>query len=102
MSTELTPTQRKFLKGLAHPLKPVVQVGKNGVTERLIETVSAALDDHELIKVKFIDFKEEREELTDEILKGARAEKVAILGNIAILYREQRSPEKEKIIFPKK
>jgi len=48
----LKGSDRRHLRGLAHQLKPVVQVGKQGLIENLITTVSQALDAHELIKVR--------------------------------------------------
>ena len=50
--------QKKYLKGLAHGLKPTVFIGQKGVTPAVIQSVDEALDAHELIKVKFVDFKE--------------------------------------------
>ena len=49
---ELTGKQRRFLRSQAHSLKPVVQVGRNGVSEALQGEVERALHDHELIKIK--------------------------------------------------
>ena len=48
---ELSGAQRKHLRGLAHHVKPVVHVGKNGVTDPVLQEVEEALDSHELIKV---------------------------------------------------
>ena len=50
--------QKKYLKGIAHDMKPLVFIGHKGVSTRLFQAVDEALDKHELIKVKFIDFKE--------------------------------------------
>ncbi len=51
---------QKNIRSLAHNLKPVVMVQRNGITEQLIKSVDIALADHELIKVKFLDSKEEK------------------------------------------
>lgn len=53
--------ERAHLRGLAHRLKPVVQVGRTGVTEALVGAVGRALESHELIKVTFVDLKEKEE-----------------------------------------
>ena len=53
---KLTSIQAKFLRGLAHALKPVVFVGQKGLTTSLIASTDEAFQRHELIKVKFIDF----------------------------------------------
>ncbi|UCF93353.1 MAG: YhbY family RNA-binding protein [Desulfobacterales bacterium] len=59
--------QAQYLKGLAHGLKPVVAVGQKGITASLIRSIDAALERHELIKIKFIDFKgkSQKKDLTD-------------------------------------
>lgn len=52
---ELTSTQAKYLRGIAHGLKPVVFIGQKGLTDALIRSTEEAFDCHELIKIKFID-----------------------------------------------
>ena len=93
----LKGSERKFLRGLAHGLKPVVQVGKGGLTAVVIAAVDAALGDHELVKVKFLDFKEEKKELSAEIGSRTGSELVGLIGNVAIFYRRQADPSKRKI-----
>lgn len=96
--SELSSGQRKKLKSLAHHLEPVVMVGQKGFTENLSKAVDKALSDHELIKIKFVDFKDEKRKLTDEIVTSTKAGFVGIIGNIAILYRENPDiPSKERI-----
>ena len=97
---ELKSIQRSHLKGLAHDLKPTAQMGKNGLTEAVVQTISRALDDHELIKVKFISHKEEREELSRTLAERTGSELVALIGNIAILYRQASEPGKRQITLP--
>ncbi len=98
--SEINSTQRKYLRGLAHSLKPVIQVGQKGITDELISSVDEALNAHELIKVKFVEFKGERKELTDEIAKKCSAQLAGMIGNIAILYREHKNEDKRKIKLP--
>jgi RNA-binding protein len=90
----MTPEERRKLKSLAHHLKPVLQVGQKGLTESLITAADQALEDHELIKIKFMDFKEDKREITDEIASRTGAETVTIIGNIAVLYRS--NPDKSE------
>jgi len=96
--------QKQYLKGLAHSLKPYVFVGQKGITESLIKSMNEALDKHELIKIRFIDFKEKdvKKELTAEIEKQASCELVGTIGHVAIFYRQQRDPEKRAIKIPEK
>jgi RNA-binding protein len=56
----LTSSQAKFLRGLAHNLKPVVFIGQKGITTALLESIREALAVHELIKVRFIDSPDKR------------------------------------------
>lgn len=96
----LTGSQRKYLRGLAHGLSPLVQVGKGGVTETLKASLQEQLATHELVKVKFIGFKEEKEELSKELEKASSSDCAGIIGNIAIFYRPHRDPAKRKIVLP--
>ncbi len=59
----LTSLQKKYLRSLAHGLKPVVFIGQKGVSDTLIQAVDLALTDHELIKVRFNEFKEKPQKL---------------------------------------
>jgi len=97
---DLKSNQRSHLKGLAHGLKPAVQMGKNGLTEAVVQTISRALDDHELMKVKFLSHKEEREELSRTLAERTGSELVAVIGNIVILYRQASEPGKGQITLP--
>ncbi|HOE65759.1 MAG TPA: ribosome assembly RNA-binding protein YhbY [Candidatus Hydrogenedentes bacterium] len=97
---QLTGAQRKYLRGLAHSLQPMVLVGKQGVSDSLIEAASQALGAHELIKVKFNDFKDEREELAQRIEEGTGAHIVGIIGNIVILYRQNEDEADRRITLP--
>ena len=88
---------KRYLRSLAHHLKPVVIVGKNGVSAQLVGSVDLALKDHELIKVKFCELKEEKKEISSEIAQSTKSDVVGIIGNIAIFYRQHPDPEKRKI-----
>ena len=92
--------QRQFLRREAHDLRPVVQIGKNGLTEQLYAALEHELDAHELIKIKFMEFRDEKPELAEELAERTRSTLIGIIGNIAIVYREQADPEKRKIRLP--
>ena len=94
----LTNNQTKSLRGQAHPLKPVVMVGQNGLKDTIFEEIETALDFHELIKVKVAADRDEREEIIEEILKKSKAEKVQQIGQVLVLFR--RNPENPKIVMP--
>jgi len=91
---ELTSKQRKEFEKAAHDLQPVVIVGGAGVTDGLVKMVNDSLSAHELIKIKFNDYKDEKVELTDRICRETEATLIRIIGNVAILFRE--NPEKDE------
>ena len=85
---DLTSKRRAELKAKAHDLDPVAHIGKFGVTPESLANIDKALTDHQLIKVKFIGFKEKRMELSDEIAGATGSTIVDVIGNVAILYRD--------------
>lgn len=94
---KLKGSAKKYLRSLAHHLKPVVIVGKNGIGGQFIASVDAALNDHELIKIKFGDFKEEKKEMSAQIAEETQSEVVGIIGNVVIFYRRHPQPDRKKI-----
>jgi len=97
---QLTSRQRAHLRSLAHPLKAVVQVGKEGVTESSVRALEEALNTRELVKVKVqemspMDVREASSALADRV-DGVTV--VATIGRTAILYRPD--PEKPEIRLP--
>jgi RNA-binding protein len=97
---KLKGSQKKYLRSQAHHLKPIVIIGTKGLTGQLISSVDLALKDHELIKVKFGEFKEAKKEISEEIAKVTKSELIGLIGNIAIFYRQHPEPEKIKIKIP--
>ena len=98
----LSGSQRKYLRGLAHNLKPVVLVGQRGLTESLVDSVLQALDDHELIKIKFNEYKdkEDKKRLIEELETRTGAELAGLVGHVAILYKAHPQEDRKKIILP--
>ena len=94
---ELTSKQRKNLEKLAHDLQPVVIVGGAGVTDGVISMVDNSLAAHELIKVKFNEYKDEIRDLTTELCEKPDATLVRIIGFTVILFREAEEEEDRKI-----
>ena len=97
---KLSGAQRKHLRGVAHGFKPLVQIGKEGLTENVLGAIEDAIAAHELIKVKMTTERDEREQLILAIEGRLSCECVGAIGRIAILYRENPDPEKRKITFP--
>ncbi|MFO7749680.1 MAG: YhbY family RNA-binding protein [Desulfobacteraceae bacterium] len=99
---ELKGSQRKYLRGLAHNLKPSAFVGQKGLTDALVNEVNSGLDASELIKLKFVDYKEKsvKNALALEIAEASRSHLAGLIGHIAIYYREHADPDKRKIAIP--
>ena len=95
----LSPSQKRYLRGLAHSLKPVILTGNKGVTPALLKEFSVALDQHELVKVKLGDDRDERKLHIAELGEGAKAELVQSIGRVACFYR--RNEDKPKLALPR-
>jgi RNA-binding protein len=89
--------QRKQLRGLAHHLDPVVMIGKAGLTEGVIAASAKALDAHELIKVRFLEFKDEKKDLAAQLAEATGSDIAGIIGHILILYKEHPEADRRKI-----
>ena len=95
----LSSAQKKFLKGLGHSLTPVIHIGKEGISEKLIASISKALSDHELIKVSVLENSDlERNEAAEKVASSTGAETVQILGRKILFYKS--NPEKKRITLP--
>lgn len=94
---------KKYLRGVAHHLQPVVFLGQRGMTSAFSDSMNEALNRHELVKIKFIDFKEkqQKKEIADDIETKVDCELVGMIGHMAVFYRQQKDPTKRKIVFPK-
>ena len=100
MTTALSNPQKRYLRGLAHELKPVVMVGAKGVTPPLVAELDAALELHELVKVKVAAAdRETRDAWIVALSEQSEATLVSRIGHTAILYR--RSKDKPLVILPK-
>jgi len=95
----LNKKQIQYLKGVAHPLKPVVMLGNNGLTEAVIAEIDYSLNHHELIKVKIpTDDRETKGLIVDAICRETNATKVQLIGKTLVIYRQS---EEKKIRIPK-
>jgi len=95
--TPLTGAQRRKLRSLAHGLKPIVQLGSSGRTERLDHEIDAALANHELIKIRFVDHKDDRRRIADEIAAALGAHVAGIVGHVAIFYRPAADEKDQRV-----
>jgi len=95
----LTSSQRRYLRGLAHDLKPVIMVGAKGVTEAVVQEFQLALDQHELVKVKVAGDRNDFAAAATSLAEAARAETVQTIGRMAVFYR--RNLDAPRIALPK-
>lgn len=85
----LTPERKRSLRASAHSLKPVVLIGQHGVTSAVLAEVTRALDDHELIKIRFRGTdRDDRAIEIERICSTLAAELIGSIGGTAVLYRQ--------------
>ena len=100
MPVALTAAQTRFLRGQAHDLKALLQIGNKGITPAFIAELDAVLEQHELVKVKVTgDDREARDTMIDELADKADAALVQRIGHTAELNRP--SKERRHIVLPR-
>ena len=100
MTTTLTAAQNRFLRGQAHGLKAMLQVGGKGLTDAVVAEVDTALEHHELIKVKVAsDDRDARDAMIGDLAQRAGAALVQRIGHVAVLYRP--SKDHRQIVLPR-
>jgi RNA-binding protein len=97
---KLKPKQRAYLKSLAHPLKPVLQIGKDGVTHAVLQSIMGAFHGRELFKVKVLESAPEPAGAVADTLAEQLHDVhvVQVIGRTIVLYR--RHPEQPQIELP--
>ncbi len=87
----ITSKQRSRLKAIAANLSPITQIGKGGITDNLLKTLSDALDAREIIKVSILDnVDEDPRDIAENVAELLEAVPVAVIGRKAIFYRYSR------------
>ena len=99
---QLTTKQRAYLRSLATQIDTIMQIGKGGVGEAMVKTVSDALEARELIKMKVLENSGEYpRDMGEELAAACGAELVTVIGNKVVLYRQASDPKRRKIEFPR-
>jgi RNA-binding protein len=93
----LSAKQRAELARLAQTLECFASLGKAGLTDALASRLDVLLGDHELVKLRFGDHKDEKCELADELARRTGSELVRFIGNVAVFYRADPDPAKRRI-----
>ena len=93
MLAPLTNSQLRKFKAAAQLLDPLLKVGKAGLSEGFIRSVDTALTQHELVKIKFSDFKEQKKELAPLLAEKTSSHLIMRVGNVVVLHRPRPVPE---------
>ena len=96
---ELSESQKKYLRGLGHQLKPVIMIGDAGLTDAVMSEFDSTISHHELIKVRVrAGDRKVRDKVIDALCKKGSASLVNRIGNVALIYR--RNDQKTGIPLP--
>ena len=100
MSNALTAAQTRFLRGQAHGIKAMLQVGAKGITDALVAEIDGALEHHELIKVKVgASDRDARDAMIADLAERTGSALVQRIGHVAVLYRQ--STDRRQIVLPR-
>lgn len=92
--------QKSYLRGLGQSLRPTVNVGKKELDEGFFTEFNRALDQQELVKVRFAACKDRKKELARQIAAKSGSELAGIVGHTALFFRQHNDPEKREIRLP--
>ena len=93
----ISESQKKYLRGRGHDLKPLIMVGDAGLSEALLAEYESTLAHHELIKVKVrAADRESRDEMINKLCDDHSASLIQRVGSVALIYRENRDKKPEK------
>ena len=85
---KLTNNQKKYLRSMAHDLKPFVMIGQHGLSESVIAEIDSTMLKHELIMIKLrVEDRDEKQKIIEKILEFSHAEIVQVIGGVLVIYR---------------
>lgn len=88
LKMKLTNNQKKYLRSIAHDLKPFVMIGQHGLSESVIAEIDSTMLKHELIKIKLrVENRDEKQKIIEKILEFSHAEIVQVIGGVLVIYR---------------
>lgn len=97
----ISTKQRAFLRGLGNALEPVLQIGKEGATENVLESVNLLLEARELVKIKVLkNSDDDVKKMANFVAVKTNAEVVQVIGNIFILYKKSTRKDFKHIQLP--
>ena len=98
MLEPLSNSQLRKFKAAAQHLEPMFKVGKAGLSEGFVRSVAIALTQHELVKIKFVEFKDQKRELSPQLTEMTSSHLIMRVGNVMVLHRPR--PETESPATP--
>jgi RNA-binding protein len=87
MLKPLSNPEIRRLKAAAQRLEPILKIGKAGLSDGFIQSVNDALSQHELVKIKFVEFKDQKKELAPQLADRTVSYLVMLVGNVMVLHR---------------
>jgi len=97
MIEPLTNPQIRRFKAAAQLLEPMLKVGKAGLSDGFIRSVDAALSQHDLVKIKFVEFKEQKKELAPQLAEITGSHLIMRVGNVMVLHRPKAETQQIEI-----
>jgi RNA-binding protein len=92
----LSNAQLRELKAQAQRLKATLKIGKEGLSPQFLAALDEVLKHHELVKVKFDEFKEQKKQLAPQLAEKSRSHLVTRVGNVVVLYRPKPQAEEPR------
>jgi len=96
---KISSKNKQMLKGLAHSIKPSIIIGKEGLSKGTLNSINNALENKELIKIKFNALKDEKHHISKKIEDIYEATIIGMIGNILILFKQNNDKDKKNIIL---
>ena len=98
---KLTNNQKKYLRSMAHDLKPFVMIGQHGLSDSVVNELESTLLKHELLKIKLrVSDRKEKQQIVDKIILLSKAALVQVIGGVLVIYRPFE--DNPNIILPRK
>lgn len=91
----LTNAQIRVFRAQAQRLKATLKIGREGLSPRFLAALDQALQHHELMKVKFDEFKEQKKELAPQLAEKSGSHLVTRVGNVVVLYRPKSAENRQ-------
>jgi len=97
--TPLKPLEKRQLRAMAQRLDSMVHLGRNGLDERFLKELNDALTRFELVKVRFVEFKDQKKVWSPRIAELTGSHLIARVGHVAVYYREPTDASKRRIVI---